>query len=240
MVVFDKSEIREKLTTDNIYDLLLEWGGDPEYNETGIVSSTICHNMPGEGSKKLYYYENTGLFKCYTGCDATFDVFELCTKVMRIQHEREFDLNSAILWIAHRFGLGGTIQELDEAKTLEDWKIFNEYSRIQNIEKKTNQITLKTYDEEILTRFNYKIKLTPWLDEGISQEALNAAKIGFYPGGDQITIPHYDIDGRFIGLRGRSLCKEECELYGKYRPIHLNNQWSISQKISILFLIFNQ
>ena len=97
MVVFDKSEIREKLTTDNIYDLLLEWGGDPEYNETGIVSSTICHNMPGEGSKKLYYYENTGLFKCYTGCDATFDVFELCTKVMRIQHEREFDLNSAII-----------------------------------------------------------------------------------------------------------------------------------------------
>lgn len=225
MVVFDKSEIREKLTTDNIYDLLLEWGGDPEYNETGIVSSTICHNMPGEGSKKLYYYENTGLFKCYTGCDATFDVFELCTKVMRIQHEREFDLNSAILWVAHRFGLGGTIQELDEAKTLEDWKIFNEYSRIQNIEKKTNQITLKTYDEEILTRFNYKIQLTPWLDEGISQEALNVAKIGFYPGGDQITIPHYDINGRFIGLRGRSLCKDECELYGKYRPIHLNNQW---------------
>lgn len=225
MVVFDKSEIREKLTTDNIYDLLLEWGGDPEYNETGIVSSTICHNMPGEGSKKLYYYENTGLFKCYTGCDATFDVFELCTKVMRIQHEREFDLNSAVLWVAHRFGLGGTIQELDEAKTLEDWKIFNEYSRIQSIEKKTNQIILKTYDEKILTRFNYKVQLTPWLDEGISQEALNAAKIGFYPGGDQITIPHYDIDGRFIGLRGRSLCKEECELYGKYRPIHLNNQW---------------
>ena len=26
-------------------------------------------------------------------------------------------------------------------------------------------------------------------------------------------------------MRGRSLCKDECELYGKYRPIHLNNQW---------------
>ena len=43
--------------------------------------------------------------------------------------------------------------------------------------------------------------------------------IGFYPGGDQITIPHFDINGRFIGLRGRTLCKEEGERFGKYRPL---------------------
>lgn len=45
--------------------------------------------------------------------------------------------------------------------------------------------------------------------------------IGFYPGGDQITIPHFDANGRFIGLRGRTLCKEEGERYGKYRPIKI-------------------
>lgn len=225
MISFNKSEIREKLTIDNIYDLLLEWGGDPEYNETGIVSSTICHNMPGEGSKKLYFYENTGLFKCYTGCDATFDIFELCIKVMHIQHERDFDLNAAVLWVAHRFGIGGTIQEDDTEKALVDWKIFNEYSRIQSIETKTNTITLKAYDFNILNRFNYNIKITPWLEEGISQEALDVADIGFYPGGDQITIPHFDIDGRLVGIRGRSLCQEDCDLYGKYRPLRLNKEW---------------
>lgn len=45
--------------------------------------------------------------------------------------------------------------------------------------------------------------------------------IGFYPGGDQITIPHFDINGRFIGLRGRTLCKEEGERFGKYRPLKI-------------------
>lgn len=45
--------------------------------------------------------------------------------------------------------------------------------------------------------------------------------IGFYPGGDQITIPHFDVNGRFIGLRGRTLCKEEGEKYGKYRPVKI-------------------
>ena len=102
MIVFDKSEIRQALGLENIYDLLIEWGGDPEYTEFGILSSTICHNPPGEGSRKLYFYENTGLFKCYTGCDSTFDIFELVMKVMLLQHSTEYDLNDAVRYIASK------------------------------------------------------------------------------------------------------------------------------------------
>lgn len=54
--------------------------------------------------------------------------------------------------------------------------------------------------------------------------SIEQARIGFYPGGDQITIPHFDTDGRFIGLRGRTLCADEGEQYGKYRPIRVNRQ----------------
>lgn len=53
---------------------------------------------------------------------------------------------------------------------------------------------------------------------------METAVIGFFPGGDQITIPHFDANGRFIGLRGRTLCKEDAEKYGKYRPLIINNQ----------------
>ena len=224
MIVFDKSEIRQALGLENIYDLLIEWGGDPEYTEFGILSSTICHNPPGEGSRKLYFYENTGLFRCYTGCDSAFDIFELCSKVMKIQYDEEFDLNDSVLWVARRFGLSGMIKDDDMGKTLEDWKILSNYSRIQEIELKDNKIVLKDYDDSILDRLNYNIKIIPWLNEGISQEIINKAHIGFYPGADQITIPHYDINGRFIGLRGRTMCKDEAKLYGKYRPMKINNQ----------------
>lgn len=224
MIVFDKSEIRQALGLENIYDLLIEWGGDPEYTEFGILSSTICHNPPGEGSRKLYFYENTGLFRCYTGCDSAFDIFELCSKVMKIQYDEEFDLNDSVLWVARRFGLSGMIKDDDMGKTLEDWKILSNYSRIQEIELKDNKVVLKDYDDSILNRLNYNIKIIPWLNEGISQEIISKARIGFYPGADQITIPHYDINGRFIGLRGRTMCKDEAELYGKYRPMKINNQ----------------
>ena len=94
MINYDKFKIRDALTEDNILELLNEWGGDPVRQNGAIVSATICHNQPGEGSHKLYYYINTKLLKCYTGCDdSIFDIFELYRKVQKIQHNNDCDLN---------------------------------------------------------------------------------------------------------------------------------------------------
>ena len=224
MINYDKTEIKNSLELENIFELLQEWGGDPEYTSFGILSSTICHNLPGEGSRKLYFYTNSGLFQCYTGCQGYFDIFELVRKIAEIQWNEELDLNDAVRWIARRFGISGI--EEDDGKSsndIEDWKLLANYERIQTIEPKGRiDITLKEYDSSILDRLNYSLKISPWLKEGISQDALKQAKIGYYLGGDQITIPHFDKDGRFIGLRGRTMCKQEAEVYGKYRPVKIN------------------
>lgn len=222
MLVFDKLKIREALTDENVFDLLQEWGGDPSYDTYGFVSTTICHNPPGEGSRKLYYYTNTGLFRCYTGCDSYFDIFELVSKVAKIQWDKDFDLNDAVRWVAQKFGFSGDHEDRPEDEDLDDWKYLANYERIQDISLKDNSVLLKVYENDILERFNYKVKISPWLREGITQAALDQARIGFYPGADQITIPHYDKDGRFVGLRGRTVCEEEGERYGKYRPMRVN------------------
>jgi hypothetical protein len=223
MIDFDKAKVRDSLTLENIFDLLTEWGGDPEYTGFGILSSTICHNLPGEGSKKLYYYDNSGLFKCYTGCDSTFDIFELVMKVMLLQHSTEYDLNDAVRYIASKIGFYSEYIPEDTSK-LEDWKFLDGYERIQSIENVKRDIVLKEYDKSILDRLNYDVQLTPWLKEGINREVLKYNKIGFFPGTDQITIPHFDKNNRFIGLRGRFMSAEDVERYGKYRPMKINNQ----------------
>ena len=120
MIAFDKLKIRESLTTENIFDLLYEFGGEPNASAFGLISATICHNPPGEGSKKLYYYENTGLFKCFTGCDEYFDPFQLVIKVAKIQWGKDFDLNDAVRWVAQRFGFSGEYADAPDEK-LEDW-----------------------------------------------------------------------------------------------------------------------
>lgn len=224
MVVYDKLKIREILSSDNVFDVLQDFGADPTQESFGFLCATICHNPPGEGSRKLYYYENTGLFKCFTGCDEYFDIFQLVIKVAKIQWGKDFDLNDAVRWIAQKFGIAGDYAENLNEEQLEDWKIFSNYERIQNIELKTQEISLKEYDADILDRFNYAVKIGPWLQEGITQDSLRQNRIGFYLGGDQITIPHYDKNGRFIGLRGRTVCVEEGERFGKYRPLKVNKQ----------------
>jgi hypothetical protein len=225
MLVYDKSEIRDSLTLDNIYSLLQNWGGEPVHRSFGLVSATICHNAPGEGSQKLYYYENSKLFHCYTGCEnPSFDIFELVIKVMEIQENKILDLNDAVRWIANKFNIAGHYENDEYQEVLEDWKYFSNYERIQNIEVVVNKIVLKEYDSDILERFNYNIKITPWLEEGIKQSVMDNALIGYYPGGEQITIPHFDIDGRLVGIRGRSICIEDIERFGKYRPLYINQQ----------------
>lgn len=222
MINYDKAEIRNQLEIENIFELLHEWGGDPEYTSFGIISATICHNEPGEGSRKLYYYLNSGLFQCYTGCSGYFDIFELVRKIADIQWHENYDLNDAVRWIARRFGISGTAIDDNEVTAIEDWKLLANYDRIQEITPKNKtEIILKEYDETILSRLNYTVKIGPWLDEGICQEAIDQARIGYYPVGEQISIPHFDKDGRFIGLRGRTLIQDEAEIYGKYRPMRI-------------------
>lgn len=222
MISYNKEEVKNKLTNQNIFDLLVEWGGNPSRHPSWFISDTICHNKPGQGSHKLYYYFNTKLFRCFTGgCEEPyFDIFELYRKIIHNQENRELDLNGAVRGLAEKFNIEGTWEDAEDDK-LEDWKAYADYSRIESLEPREYKISLKEYDKNILDRFNYKVRLRPWELDGISPEVMRRARIGYYPGGDQITIPHYDSDGRFIGLRGRTLCQEEAENYGKYRPIKI-------------------
>lgn len=177
MISYDKQEIRNLLTDEQIFSLLYEFGGNPTYTTDGIISDTICHNPPGVGSHKLYYYSNTKLFRCYSGCeDPLFDIFQLTIKTKLIQEKVEIDLNEAVRWVAYHFGFSG-IEVLDKDKNLlEDWERIDDWARIKDIEIKNNNIILEEYDSSILDRLNYNVKIEPWIKEGITPEVIEKAK----------------------------------------------------------------
>jgi hypothetical protein len=221
MPFYDKDKLKESLELEQVYDLLELWGGEPEYTDSGLIAQTICHNRPGEGSRKLYYYQNTRLFHCYTGCiDPSFDCFDLAIKIAKIQKNEDWELFDAMDYIAHYFGLEGEEPEKEEEK-LEDWEIFKRHVIVSKEE--SGFIQLKEYNPVILTRFSYP-RILGWEREGILPEVSRKNLIGYYAGGDQITIPHFDIDGRFVGLRGRFLAEEQANRYGKYMPLKIGKQ----------------
>ena len=225
MIEYNKDEIKNNLSLQNIYDIVEELGGEPQFTDFGLICLTICHNPPNSGSRKLYYYENTNLFRCYTGCQDTFDIFELIIKSKNIVDNKDLSLFQAILYVVNKFGLNG--QQVDNIfeQKLKDWEVLNSYEETQLTELEnvdTNKILLPEFDADILTRFNYPI-ISSWKKEGISIETMKRNLIGYYPGDEQITIPHFDKHGRFIGLRGRALVSAEAEMFGKYRPVKINN-----------------
>lgn len=221
---YDKKAIREELSIDDYFQLVTEWGGNPEFTPFGFISDTICHNPPGEGSRKLYFYENSDLFKCYTDCDCAFDIFELTIKVAQIQSNRKMDLNDAVRYLAAKFNI---VIDLDDTEDLglTDWQYLIAYDKINDIPTANQVPQLKEYDKRILGPLainpNY---LTPWINDHIKPQILAHAQIGYNFSTDQISIPHFDKDGRFIGLRGRTMVKEDAERFGKYRPMIINKQ----------------
>lgn len=221
---YDKKTIRDELTVDDYFQLVTEWGGNPEYTPFGFIADTICHNPPGEGSRKLYYYENSDLFKCYTDCDCAFDIFELTMKIALIQSNRKMDLNDAIRYLAYKFNIVISLEETDEVG-LSDWQYLVAYDKINNVSISNEIPQLPEYDSHVLQGLavNPNI-LTPWIADHVKPEVLARAQIGYNFSTDQISIPHFDVDGRFIGLRGRTMIKEDAERYGKYRPMIINRQ----------------
>ena len=49
--------------------------------------------------------------------------------------------------------------------------------------------------------------------------------IRFSPVQNKIIIPHYDVGGRLVGIRGRALNKDDIENWGKYMPVQIEGKW---------------
>lgn len=206
-------DMRESLTPDQIKELLESYGVDSVHeNQLYIQYPTCCHNLEG-GSHKLYYYKENHIFKCYTECDAVFDVFELIQKMEELR-DHECSLPQAIKIV----GFDPT-ENKEEAPDREDDRHSLEYL------DKVRQITLPrmTYtglQNDVMSNFTFDEKyLKPWIDEGITPEALRAFDIRYDVSNLVIIIPHKDKDGNIVGVRGRFMSEYSNV---KYMPITWN------------------
>ena len=226
MYKYDKDKLKNSISLDKMFDFMGEMGAEPRLVGDKLFCKTICHC--GE-SHKLYYYDNTKLFKCFTDCGGdAFDIYELVCRNKNNLGElktyytadgllagRNWEMYDAIEFVATYFGF--TEQSFDfKDNQLSDWKILENYKRIQNAEIKKKDVELEIYDESVLKYMPHP-EIMPWIREGITQDVMESRGICFNPKTYGIIIPHYDINGNLRGIRERTLIKEN-EKYGKYRP----------------------
>lgn len=219
---FSKEEserLKNSLTIENIEKILNKLNAQPIVKGDIILSRTICHD--GD-SHKLYYYDNTKLFKCYTQCNEdSFDIYELLIKVYAVKGIK-ITLNNAINKISSFIGYNFNNKN-NFTLALNKENLIDNQKYLLDIENKIEEeYNFKIYDNSILKNLK-RVIVKEWIKEGISEEAQFKYEIRFYPVTGQIVIPHYDINNNLIGIRGRYLDEKNCELYGKYRPIFMSN-----------------
>lgn len=212
----DLYELQKSLTTENIITLVTSLGADRyDDKENYIIFPTICHNENSEdASMKLYYYKNTGLFTCYTDCGESFNIYTLIEKVYALQN-REIRFSEIVSLVLEKTGIDSSLYQFGEKR----YKSTSDKYR-----KKNRQRELEIFDDKVLGVFD-KHYPVEWIAEGISRESMDKYNILYSISRNKIIIPHYNISGQLIGIRGRSLNKREIEEFGKYMPVEVEGKW---------------
>jgi hypothetical protein len=233
MYKYDKDELKINLSIEQVFELVAELGGEPKMENGFFISKTICHNHAGEGSYKLYYYDNTKLFRCYTDCGTSFDIYELVRKIKNNSKDlksyynkegkvcyREWELFDAVEFVAIYYGYSPKTFDFQKTQEkLKDWEVLNNYEQI-NKDEQEQRVELRIFDNKILQHLP-RPRIITWEQEGIKKEVMDHRGIAYDPKNQGIVIPHYDINNQLVGIRERTLIKEE-ENFGKYRPAILN------------------
>ena len=211
----DYAKIIENLNADSIIHLMTELGAD-RYDDRGdyIIFPTICHNIDSsEASMKLYFYKNNKVFVCYTACGG-MSIFKFLKHYYE-ERQIEYDWYQDVYLVACN---------CSDYKAREGFERPAYKSLKDRYSIKRKEVELPEYSKNVLECF---VKYYPpeWLNDGITEKAMDKFDISYSIAHNKIIIPHYDVDGRLIGIRGRALNEWEVENVGKYAPIHIEQTW---------------
>ena len=209
-------DIIESLTLEDVYHFLETLGvdqiamyPDKEY----LVCPTICHNPLEEAeSMKLYWYHNHKIFRCYTECNESMSIFTLYQKFMRVSYRTEVNFYDAVDYVKR------CIKHINISRE----KVHRSDIDFDRYKYDARLPVLPEYSKAMLTYF-MDYHHPAWLRDGISAEAMDKFHIGFSIAQNKISIPHFDINGRLVGIRGRALDPEEVNAGMKYTPFKIGN-----------------
>ena len=211
----DYAKIIENLNADSVIHLMTELGAD-RYDDRGdfIIFPTICHNIDSsEASMKLYYYKNNKVFMCYTACGG-MSIFKF---LKHYYEERQIDYD----WYQDIYEVVCNCSDFKKRDGFEG-VVYKSLRDRYNVTRK--EVQLPEYSKNVLDCF---VKRYPpeWLEDGITERAMDKFDISYSIAHNKIIIPHYDVTDRLVGIRGRALNDWEVENVGKYAPIKIENTW---------------
>ncbi len=228
------NKILDMITTSDIVQLVSKFG-IPEtsirYYNNQLIMPTGCHNeIIGTAKHKLYYYEDSKKFHCYTCCGSMnpfeFVVQAYCTRGIKYSLS-----NAAII-----------IERIIQERLRDGFAVVTPPSNVKKEIEEDWHKSLTEYNPSIMNCFSRNKKyLKVWEKEGISFDAMDKFGIKFDMIRNRMVIPIYDDKGVFVGAKVRNFNQEDIENGRKYMPLIHNNEIYTYDKGKILYgLNFNK
>jgi 5S rRNA maturation endonuclease (ribonuclease M5) len=168
-----------------------------------------CHVHKGDNLNGACLYKSTGIFRCWThSCEADYPkgILAFIQLSLGASRNREVPFPEALEW-AYKF-LGKNVEK--EIPTSESSNDVYRQNRLLEI---FNRKPIK--DSPVISRDsiikNLKIPSQYYIDRGFSSEVLIKFDIGEChdpkkPMYNRAVAPVYNIDGKYIGCSGRTIC----------------------------------
>ena len=207
-----------KVNTSDVLRLM-EHLGIPEtmvhYGNDCLIFPTICHNeLISNPSHKLYYYESSKRFYCYTNCKAMsiydFIINTYQAKGSKITYSQAYTLLDSMVddRMKHGFAVIQNPVIHNTKKISENW---------------SEELTV--YNHHVLECFTQQPKyLAPWLEEGIDYNVLVDFGVRFDMVRNRIVFPVIDHIGRLVGIKVRNFNQQDIEEHRKYMPLWHNKE----------------
>lgn len=228
------NKILDMITTSDIVQLVSKFG-IPEtsirYYNNQLIMPTGCHNeIIGTAKHKLYYYEDSKKFHCYTCC-GSMNPFEFVVQAYRTRGIKYSLSNAGII-----------IERIIQERLRDGFAIVTPPSNVKKEIEEDWHKSLTEYNPSIMNCFSRNKKyLKVWEKEGISFDAMDKFGIKFDMIRNRMVIPIYDDKGIFVGAKVRNFNQEDIENGRKYMPLIHNNEIYTYDKGKILYgLNFNK
>lgn len=208
----------EKLNTSDILRLMEHLGiseAQVRYGNNCLIFPTVCHNDLGhEASHKLYYYESSKRFYCYTNCKGMsvydFIINAYKARGSKITFSRAYVLLDSLVEDRMKHGFAiiepPTVKRTD--KIIENWK---------------DELTV--YNPHVLECYTQQPKyLAPWIEEGVDYDVLKEFGVKFDMVRNRIVFPIYDHIGRLVGIKVRNFNQSDLDAHRKYMPLWHNKE----------------
>lgn len=214
-------ELKELLTINDVVKFFHSFGvTDLDVTKDMIIAPTICHNPLGaEAKKKLYWYQETKLFRCYTECQESFDIYRLYMKIMALNYH-EVNFIDAFYYVK---------QFVNPDAILSEHRVIDAFVSDRDKYQPRKQLLYNTPINPCVLDCFQPATPSLWLAEGISKEAMKRFDVRYSIAQESIILPQYEYrpdnpKGELVGIRCRELNPDRIEAYAKYHPIYLGNE----------------